>query len=125
MYSIFISVELLISALCILGVALGADIATMESDLRNYFSKTRHHDVDQAYKDRAMNFIDGEFKKLGLETVLQEFQVHRISTEVNKLYSAVPKPLCSKRFMSNSYFQILAIEKYFSVLYIFRNKGIK
>ena len=54
----------------------------MENSLRNYFSKTRHHDTDQAYKDRSMLFIRDEFKKLGLETELQVFPDSRVSDTV-------------------------------------------
>ena len=54
----------------------------MENSLRNYFSKTRHHDIDQAYKDRSMLFIRDEFKKLGLETELQVFPDSRVSDTV-------------------------------------------
>ena len=57
----------------------GANITYMESNLWNYFSQTRHHDVDQAYKDRAMNFIHGEFERFALETELQEFQQLAVS----------------------------------------------
>ena len=66
-----------------MGVTFGADIPTMEGDLRNFFSKTRHHDVNQAYKDRAMHYINDEFEKLGMETILQAFQERRVSSEVN------------------------------------------
>ena len=72
-----------------MGLTFGADIPAMEGDLRNYFSKTRHHDVDQAYKDRAMHYIYDEFDKLGLETIFQAFQERRVSSEVNSLYSFI------------------------------------
>ena len=60
----------------------GTNISTMENDLRQYFSQTRHHEVDQAYKDKAMHFIYEEFQRLGLETELQEFQEQKVSLEV-------------------------------------------
>lgn len=61
----------------------GADISAMEKNLRDYFSRTRHHDVDQAYKDRAMNFIFDEFERLGLDTEFQNFQEPRVSSTKN------------------------------------------
>ena len=61
----------------------GADISAMEKNLRDYFSRTRHHDVDQAYKDRAMNFIFDEFERLGLDTEFQNFQESRVSSTVS------------------------------------------
>ena len=54
----------------------------MENTLRNYFSKTRHHDIDQSYKDRSMLFIRDEFNRLGLETELQVFPDSRVSNTV-------------------------------------------
>ena len=54
----------------------------MESGLRAFFGQTRHHDVDQAYKDRAMNFIKDEFVRFSLETELQEFLQPAVSSTV-------------------------------------------
>ena len=57
----------------------GASLSYMENNLRNYFSKTRHHDVGPDYKDRAKIFIRDEFQRLGLQTELQEFPDIRVS----------------------------------------------
>ena len=54
----------------------------MENNLRNYFSKTRHHDVGPDYKDRAKMFIRDEFQRLGLQTELQVFPDSRVSNTV-------------------------------------------
>ena len=59
-----------------------ADTTYMADALRNYFSKTRHHEVDQVYKNKSMNFIHDEFKRFGLETLYHEFQDLRVSNTV-------------------------------------------
>lgn len=58
-----------------------ADISVMEQNLRGYFSQIRHHEVDQDYKDKAMNFILSEFRRLGLESELHEFHEPAVSAE--------------------------------------------
>ena len=61
----------------------------MSNSLRDYFSQARHHDVDQAYKDRSMHFIYDEFRRFGLETEYHEFQDLRVSDTVRILIKPV------------------------------------
>ena len=56
----------------------------MEYSIRNYFSKTRHHDVGPDYKNRAKIFIRDEFQRFGLQTELQVFPDIRVSNKVNQ-----------------------------------------
>ena len=71
-----------ISVLCSIPLANGADNTYIENTLTDYFSKPRHHEVDQAYKDRSMVFIHDEFQRYGLETEYHEFHDPRVSDTV-------------------------------------------
>ena len=70
------------SVICSLSLSNGADNTYIENTLKGYFSKPRHHDVDQAYKDRSMKFIHDEFKRFGLEAEYHEFHDPRVSDTV-------------------------------------------
>ena len=69
----------------------GADNTYMENSLKDYFSKPRHHEVDQAYKDRSMKFIHDEFKRFGMETEYHEFHDPRVSDTVSTYV-----PVCTR-----------------------------
>lgn len=57
----------------------GADINYLRTTITNYFSDNRNHEVNNAYKNAAREFVLQEFKNNGLEVMLHVFPEPDIS----------------------------------------------
>ncbi|XP_052803188.1 uncharacterized protein LOC128233515 isoform X2 [Mya arenaria] len=70
--------------ICIVGAwsstkVLAANQDYMKNIISNYFSQPRHHEADLDYKNRSRDLIFSEFKRLGLETTVQNFSQEKVT----------------------------------------------
>lgn len=64
----------------------GADSNYLKNTIKDYFSDTRNHEVNNAYKTRAKEFIFQEFNRNGLETEYHVFNYLDLSKTVSNTH---------------------------------------